>query len=545
MWSFMAKLMGKKTIHKEIIVNVESLETRVAVMEEGNLEEFYIERSGEEHIVGSIFKGRIQNIEDSLQAAFVDIGMKKNAFVHYWDMIPEDSARLEAEEGIQRQRTDRQKRFAPGEMAKRFPIGSEIVIQVTKAAIGTKGPRVTANLSIPGRYLVMMPGSSLKGVSRKIDDGKERDRLKKVLARLPQLPNIGLIVRTAGEGARKVSFVRDVRVLLETWKEVEERIRTLPAPCCVYHEPDLVERVVRDSLTEDVDRIVIDSREAYDHIRDLVSRVSRRARGRIKLYDGAVPIFEHFEVERQLENAFRRKVWLKSGGYIVIDETEALVAIDVNTGRHKGGNTQEEAILQVNTEAAHEVSRQMRLRNIGGLVVIDFIDMKHRRHQNAVYKALKESLRNDRARTNVLAISQLGLLEMTRQRMEESIRATTYMDCPYCEGRGKVKSTLSMSVEIQRHIVEALRRHHGVPLKVSVNPVVMDRLRKEDEATLVEIEQKHGGRLTFVSDSSRHMEEFTIVHAETGEELYSNVERPAPKQSARPPENHGPAPSPA
>jgi len=535
MWDYLARLMGKKKISNEIIVNVESLETRVAVMEEGNLEEFYIERSGEEHIVGSIFKGRIQNIEDSLQAAFVDISMKKNAFVHYWDMIPEDAARLEAEEGIQRQRTDRQKRFEPGEMAKRFPVGSEIVIQVTKAAIGTKGPRVTANLSVPGRYLVMMPGSNLKGVSRKIDDAKERDRLKKVLARLPQLPGIGLIVRTAGEGARKVSFVRDVRVLLETWKELEERIRDLPAPCCVYHEPDLVERVVRDSLTEDVDRIVIDSREAYDHIRDLVARVSRRARGRIKLYDGAVPIFEHFEVERQLENAFRRKVWLKSGGYIVIDETEALVAVDVNTGRHKGSTTQEESIVQVNTEAALEVTRQLRLRNIGGLVVIDFIDMKPRRHQNAVYKTLKEALRNDRARTNVLPISQLGLLEMTRQRMEESIRATTYMDCPYCEGRGKVKSTLSMSVEIQRHIVEALRRHHGVPLKVSVNPVVMDRLRKEDEATLVEIEQKYGGRMTFVSDPARHMEEFTIVNAESGEDLYSNAERPAPKP-ARPTE---------
>jgi ribonuclease G len=510
------------------VINAESLETRVAVMEDGDLEEFYIERPSEENIVGSIFKGKIQNLEDGLQAAFVDIGMKKNAFVHYWDMIPEDAARLEAEEGVQRPRPGRQKRFTPGEMANRFPVGSEIVVQVTKAAIGTKGPRVTANLSVPGRYLVMMPGSSLRGVSRKIEEVEERQRLKKVLARLPVTPGIGLIVRTAGSGARKVSFARDLRALLETWKDIEQKMRELPAPCRLYREPDLVERVVRDSLTEDVDRIVIDSRESCERIRTLAARISRRARGIVKLYDGEAPVFDHFNIERQLENAFRRKVWLKSGGYVVFDETEALVAIDVNTGRHKGGQSQEESILQVNLEAATEIARQLRLRNIGGLLVIDFIDMKQKRHQNQVYKALREALRTDRARTNVLQISQLGILEMTRQRMEESIRASTYSDCPYCEGRGKVKSTLSMSVEIQRRIAGVMRRHKPeqgpLAVKVTVNPAIMERLRKEDEENLVALERKYGGKLAFLSDPGMHMEEFVIVHAETGEELYSNVE---------------------
>jgi ribonuclease G len=521
MWEYLRMFGIGKKIKKEIIINAESLETRVAVMENGNLEEFFIERNSEERIVGSIFKGKVQNLEDGLQAAFIDIGMKKNAFVHYWDMIPEDAARLEAEEGIQR--SARQKKFAPGEMAKRFPIGSEIVVQVTKGAIGTKGPRVTANLSIPGRYLVMMPGCNLKGVSRKIEDADERTRLKKVLARLPIPNGIGLIVRTAGSGARKVSFARDLRSLLDIWKEIETGIREKPSPCRLYQEPDLVERVVRDSLTEDIDRIVIDSREEFDHIKNTVARISRRARGKIKLYDGEAPIFEHFEVERQLENAFRRKVWLKSGGYLIFDETEALVAIDVNTGRHKGGNSQEESILQVNTEAAEEVARQLRLRNVGGLVVIDFIDMKQKRHQNAVYKALKDALRTDKARTNVLQISQLGLLEMTRQRVEESIRSSTYMDCPYCQGRGKVMSPLSMSVEIQRRIGEVMRRHHAkdtLSLKVTVNPTVMDRLRKEDEAALIDLEKKHHGRLTFVSDLNMHMEEFSIANAENNEVLY-------------------------
>lgn len=529
MWEYLKIFGFGKKIKKEIIINAESMETRVAILVDGELEEFFIERPTEDRIVGSIFKGRIQNLEDGLQAAFVDIGLKKNAFVHYWDMIPEDAARLEAEEGIQRTRPGKQKKFAPGEMAKRFPPGSEIVVQVTKGAIGTKGPRVTANLSIPGRYLVMMPGSHLKGVSRKIEDEKERERLKKVLARLPVPSGIGLIVRTAGAGARKTSFARDLRSLMDIWNQIEQGIREKPAPCRLYEEPDLIERVVRDSLTEDIDRIIVDSRQQFERVRDLAARISRRAKNRVKLYEGETPIFDQFGVEDQLESAFRRKVWLKSGGYLVFDETEALVAIDVNTGRHKGGATQEESIVQVNLEAAAEIARQLRLRNMGGLIVVDFIDMKQRKNQNAVYKALKDALRRDRARTNILPISQLGLLEMTRQRAEESIHASTYSDCPYCRGRGKVKSLLSMSVEIQRRLAEVMRKTKRekdvLPVKVTVNPTVLDRMRTEDEKALIELEQKYKGHFTFVADAGMHVEDFVVTHAETGQMLYTNMER--------------------
>ncbi len=523
MLEYLKMLKSKKSHAKEIIINEEGLETRVAVLEEGKLEGFYVERASEERIVGSIFKGKIQNVEDSLQAAFVDIGMKKNAFIHYWDMIPEDAARLEAEEGVSRSRTSRRKKYGPGEMAKKFPVGSEIVVQVTKGAIGTKGPRVTANLSVPGRYLVMMPGSRMKGVSKKIEDAKERDRLKKVLTRLPAPPELGLIVRTAGAGARQVSFARDTRALVEIWKEIEKGIKELPAPCRLYQEPNLVERVVRDSLTEDIDRIVIDDKEEFNRIKDLVSKISRRGRNRIKRYDGHVPIFEHFDVERQLESAFQRKVWLKSGGYLIFDETEALVAIDVNTGRHKGGKTQEEAILEVNLEAADEVARQLRLRNVGGLVIIDFIDMKSRRHQNAVYRALRDAVKRDKARTNVLPVSDLGLVEMTRQRAEESIRAANFTDCPYCRGRGVVKSALSMSVEIQRRLAQVMRARKNDgdrALRITVNPSVLERLRSEDEDMLVELESKFGAQLAFVSDPNIHVEQFRIVQPNTNEELY-------------------------
>ena len=286
--------------------------------------------------------------------------------------------------------------------------------------------------------------------------------------------------------------------------------------------------MVRDSLTEEIDRIVIDARETYDRIRDMTSRISRRVKNRVKLYDGAVPIFEHFDVEKQLESAFRRKVWLKSGGYLIFDETEALVAIDVNTGRHKGGKTQEESILQVNTEAAVEVARQLRLRNIGGLVVIDFIDMKSRKNQVAVHKTLKEALQNDKARTNVLPVSQLGLIEMTRQRMEDSLRAANYSDCPYCHGRGKVLSNLSMSVRIQRRILEVMKKnqHRGeMPLRISVNPMVMERLRREDEQVLIDLEKRCGTHLTFVSDVNLHIEDFRITHGQSGEVLYEDHEQ--------------------
>ena len=513
--------LGKK-VKREIIVNAESLETRVAVLEDGHLEEFFIERPSEERIVGGIFKGRIQNLEDGLQAAFVDIGQKKNAFIHYWDMIPEDSARLEAEEGSGGNRS-RRKKMQAGEMAKLFPAGSEIIVQVTKGAISTKGPRVTANLSVPGRYLVMMPGSKLKGVSKKIEDGKERDRLKKVLGRLPIPSGLGFIIRTAGEGARPTAFVRDLRGLLDVWQQIEDGVKNKPAPSLLYREPDLVERVVRDYLTGDIDRIVIDDRETYGRIRDMTLRISRSTRNKVKLYEGATPIFEHFDAERQLNNVYRRKVWLKSGAYLYFDETEALVAVDVNTGRHKGGQTQEDSILEVNVEAAIEIARQLRLRNVGGLVVIDFIDMKSRKNQQILHRTLKEALQKDKARTNVLPVSALGLIEMTRQRMEESLRAANFSDCPYCHGRGKVLSTLSMSVRIQRRIIEIMKKHEHkgtMPLRISVNPMIMERLRKEDEQVLIDLEKRCGTQLTFVSDSNIHVEDFRIQNGQTGEVLY-------------------------
>ncbi len=514
--------LRRNELKREIIVNVEKLETRVAVMENGRLEEYMVEHPDDERLVGSVFKGRIQNLENDLQAAFVDIGLKKNAFLHYWDMVPDAEACLEEDSDRARRRAPR---LSNEEIAKRFPIGSEIVVQVSKGPISTKGPRVTASLSLPGRYLVMMPGTRMRGVSRKIGDAKERARLRKILDRLPLPENVGVIVRTAGSGASPRAFARDLRNLLESWSELQHNIKTRRTPCCVYHEPGLVERVVRDWLTEDIDSISIDDEKAFNDTRDVAARISRRARAKLRRYDGQANIFDHFGVERQISEAFRRKVPLKSGGYLVIDETEALIAVDVNTGHYRGSGSQEEAILAVNLEAVEEVARQLRLRNIGGLVVLDLIDMKSRKHQTAVHKALKNALKRDRSRTNVLQISELGLLEMSRQRREESILSMLSSDCPVCGGKGVIQSPLAISISIQRQLSTLLRRsgqeHKPFVPKIVVAPAVMQRLRTEDSAILADLQKRYNTRLTFVSELHRHPESFSILDAESGQVLYS------------------------
>jgi len=287
----------------------------------------------------------------------------------------------------------------------------------------------------------------------------------------------------------------------------------------------LIERTVRDFLTEDVERIVVDHQKAYDRMREMIARISKRSASKIKLYTEAQPIFDRFSITKQLENAFSRQVHLKSGGYIVVDETEALVAIDVNTGRHKGGKDQESTILKVNLEAADEICRQLRLRNMGGLIVLDFIDMKGRRDQQSVYQRMKEGLRRDKAKTHILPISQLGLMEMTRQRHTESVRASVYDDCPYCKGRGKVKSSLTMSVEIQRKLQEILKKRtrdeNDFQLRIVVHPTVLERLRTEDEKHLIEMEKRYFGKLSFRADPGMHAEQFKIQNVTTNEELAS------------------------
>jgi ribonuclease G len=494
------------------------------VLEEGKLEEFNIERTTEERLVGSIFKGKVRNLEDGLKAAFVDIGFEKNAFLHYWDIVPSNfDSGVEVVDRGERKRD--KPRITQKDIPRLYPPGSDIIVQVTKGPIGTKGPRVTTNLVLPGRYLVLLPNSDQSGISRKIENQEERQRLKKILRSLHIPDGMGVIIRTVGEGQQLRYFIRDLALLLDEWNGIQERMRKQPSATCVFQEPDLVERTVRDFLTEDVERIVVDSPQQYDRMRSMISKISKRSADKVRLYAEHQPVFDRFNITRQLESAFSRQVHLRSGGYIVVDETEALVAIDVNTGRHKSGKDQESTILKVNLEAAEEICRQLRLRNMGGLIVLDFIDMKSRRDQQSVYQRMKDGLRRDKAKTHILPISQLGLMEMTRQRHTESVRASVYDDCPNCKGRGKVKSALTMSVEIQRKLSEILKKRprdeSDFQLRIVVHPSVLDRLRTEDEKLLIEMEKRYFGKLSFRGEAALHAESFKIINVANNEELAS------------------------
>lgn len=513
---------GQKDITRgtRIVINCERLENRVALLENGVLEEYSIERVGTTHLVGSVFKGRIKNIEQGLKAMFVDIGLDKNAFLHFWDAIP---AALDAglEEVTRGQSGKKRKTITAKDIPSLYPVGSEILMQVTKGPVGNKGPRVTTNISLAGRLLVLMPLNDSCGISRKIDDPKERARLRRIIEKLNLPEGMGLIMRTEAAGKRARHIVRDLSILLEQWNEIAQRRDGNKAPVCCLEEPDVFERTVRDFLTEEVDEIACDDAAVVERMKEMVAPISKRAMRRITNFAGPGAIFDKYNVQRQIDTAFYRQVWLKCGGYIVIDQTEALISIDVNTGRNKGASNLEKVILETNMEAAAEVARQLRLRNMGGLVVVDFIDMKGRKDQQSVYKAMIDHTRRDKAKTQILPISQFGLMEMTRQRLHESLSDALYEECAHCKGHGQIKTPITMSVEIQRHISSVLQRQpeNERDLLVVIHPDVMTRLRNTDDQILVELERKYQARMTFRTDPNYTREQFMIANAKTGEAI--------------------------
>jgi ribonuclease G len=517
----------KKEDYKEIIINTEALERRVAMMENGILQAFDIERLDKDRMVGAIFKGKVQNLEAGLKAAFVNIGQEKNAFLHYWDMLPGANNDPSVEIVLENKKKSRGKNEAKSvsDIPRVFPIGSEIVVQITKAQIGTKGPRTTTNLSLPGRFLVLMPYAGQCGISRKIEDKAERKRLKRIIGNLSLREGMGVIIRTVGQNKPERFFVRDLHILMQQWDQIESRIKNEKDPCLLYEEPDLIGLTARDFLTDDVDRVQIDNREDYTRLIDTIQRISPKSKAKVSLFEEEIPIFQRFNIERQIEQTFMRRVKLPSGGEIVMEETEALVSIDINTGSHKGNRKDgKNFILQANLEAAVEVARQLRLRNLGGLVVVDFIDMKNRSDQRKVFQKMKASMSDDKAKHNVLPISELGILQITRQRHDESNSSGVYEPCPYCKGRGIVKSPRSISIEIQRLVSNAVRRikadgHDSSTLKVFLHPSVLRRLRGPDASLLSKLEKNYGLQISFQGEESYHMENFKVVDESNGNEI--------------------------
>ena len=519
-----------RNTYRELVINAETLEKRVALLTNGVLDKFEIEHKGENRMVGAIFKGRVQNLEGGLKAAFVDIGQPKNAFLHYWDMLPaaNDSQVEFIRDNESAEQKQRMARYQAKDIPQLFPAGSDIVIQVVKDQIGTKGPRSTTNIALPGRYLVLMPSSGACGVSRKIEDPKERERLKDILRSLTIPEGMGVIIRTAGEGKQARWFVRDLHMLLKRWQGIVEKINAPDRrPVLLYQEPGLIERTVRDFLTEEVDRILVDNPEDFKLVQDLVGEVSPRSRSRVELYADPIPVFERYNIERQIEQLFQRRVPLPSGGEIVIDETEALTAIDVNTGGHRGKDGAKDGnfITQANLEAVTEAARQIKLRNLGGLIMIDTIDMKNPKDRKKVFDTLRDAMEDDRAKHQILPISALGVLQMTRQRHTESNTTSMYTACPHCQGRGIVKNPRTVSVEIQRKLLSVIRRlresvgaEREIEINILLHPVNLERIITEDREFFRDLMKSCKVRLGTKPDPTYSIEAFKLFDG-SGKEL--------------------------
>ena len=468
---------------KQILINADPWETRVAVLEDTMLAELYLERGRDHGIAGNIYKGKVVRVLPGMQAAFVDIGLDKAAFLHVSDLAtPEvEATEEEVEEPEPASDEDaeppaRRRSIPLPPIEERLSKGEELLVQVAKEPMGSKGARVTAHVSLPGRYLVLMPGTRHLGISRRIEDPEERDRLRAIVeAERPA--EGGFIVRTACEGASKREIHDDIRFLTRLWNHVRRTAEAPPPPALIHQDLDLVLRTVRDLFTHDVERLTVDSATDHARVLEFVEATMPRLAQRVHHYHGITPLFEQHGIETKIARALDRRVWLKSGGYLVIEQTESLTAIDVNTGRYVGKKSQEETVLKTNLEAAKQVVAQLRLRNLGGIIVIDFIDMEEPANRKKVFDALLEALRHDKARTNILRISELGLVEMTRKRTRESLGQLLSAGCPHCEGAGRVRSVETLAYDALRRARHAAAVHVGTgPLVLRVHPDVAEFL---------------------------------------------------------------------
>ncbi|WP_053961058.1 Rne/Rng family ribonuclease [Sulfobacillus thermosulfidooxidans] len=496
-----APLAPEPKVFKELLVNYEPHESRLAILEAGQLVEFYIERDDEEQSAGNIYKGKVENVLPGMRAAFVNLGLEKNGFLYVDDAHAEER--------------DHKKSRPIQDVLK---VGQEIVVQIVKEAIGNKGARVTTNISLPGRYLVLTPYSETIGVSRRIDSERERERLRSIAEKI-RPKGMGLIVRTVAEGASQKALIRDLAYLRRMWTRIKHKARVMRAPALLHREASLIARTIRDHLDESVDRFVIDDEQAFYRAREIAETISPALKHRIELDNGTVPLFELRGVEAELDRAVKRRVWLKCGGYLVIDETEALTVIDVNTGKNVGSTDLSDTVLATNKEAAIEIARQLRLRDISGIVIIDFIDMENEEDQAEVLKTFQRALRHDRTRVTVLGLTRLGLLEMTRKKVRESLLNQLTRVCPQCDGRGHVLSEEVIARRLRQRIVERLKESGAEAILAEANPAIASHLIGPGGTNLKELE-RNTGRAVFVRGAQDcEMEEIKIIKVGTREEV--------------------------
>ncbi len=504
----------------ELIINARPHETRVALVENGVVVELHIERKTGRELMGNIYRGRIARVLPGMQAAFVDIGLERTAFLYVADVY---SDYLGLEQMMLENSIDNSDRTEPAETSTKqlrdisFQIedllheGQDIMVQVAKEPIGHKGARVTTHISLPGRHLVLMPTVNHIGISRRIEDREERDRLRGLIQEL-RSSDFGFIVRTVSEGASREKLKSEMDFLLKLWDTIQKKMEKRATPGLLHKDLSVPLRAVRDLFTKEVDRLVIDSPEEYENIMRFIKAFAPRLKYSVELYEGKDPVFDSFGIEMEISRALENKIWLKSGGYIVIETTEALTPIDVNTGSYVGKRNLEETILKTNLEAVKEIAYQLRFRNIGGLIVIDFIDMAKRSDRERVFMALKEALSKDKAKTNVLPMSDLGLIEMTRKRTRASLNMLLTEPCSYCEGKGVLKSRQTVCYEIFRE----LERECALPdseghVYVMVNPEIETMLREEEQDSIIDLEKRINKRIVIIGKSNFHLEQYEIT----------------------------------
>uniref|UniRef100_A0A7C4MP00 Ribonuclease G n=1 Tax=Desulfatirhabdium butyrativorans TaxID=340467 RepID=A0A7C4MP00_9BACT len=510
-------------MYKKLVINATEYETRVALLEDGTIAELFIQRHNDSDIAGNIYKGRIQRVLPGMQAAFVDIGLEQAAFLYVDDIIGSRPSLQEPtlfkeseEEDLEEPPVSLAAVSKDDEKRKGIPIedlvteGQEILVHVAKSPIGSKGARVTTYVSLPGRFLVMMPFTDHIGISRRITDEAERNRLKEMVLSLRTEP-FGYIVRTASEGVQAEKLANEMVFLKNLWEAIQTRYKTNAAPSLIHRELNVSLRAVRDLLTHEADKLIIDNPVVYETVQNFLDRFMPFMKDSVELYQGMEPIFDAFNLEGDILRALKKKVWLKSGGYIVIEETEALVAIDVNTGRYVGKHNLEETILKTNLEAVKEIAYQLRLRDIGGIIIIDFIDMEKKANQEKVYNALIEALRKDRSKTHVLPMSEIGLIQMTRKRIRQSLNRVLCEPCFYCEGEGFILSKQSVCHMIFREILSEYREKDTRKITVHVHPEVAELLHREENHLIVKLEKETGKPIVIYPNERFHVEQYEII----------------------------------
>ena len=481
---------------EEILMNITPMESRVAVVENGVLQEVHVERTQRRGIVGNIYKGKVVRVLPGMQAAFVDIGLDRAAFIHASEISAREGNAVEPINALVHE-------------------GQSLVVQVTKDPIGTKGARLTTQLSIPSRYLVYMPRTSHVGISLRIEDEGERERLKQVVAECVAAEGIqeagGFILRTAAEGAGKDEILMDIRYLRRLWEQIAGQMKTASAPSLIYEDLALAMRTLRDLVNPRIEKIRIDSRENFQKVTQFVGELMPELGDRLEHYPGERPIFDLYGVEDEIQKALERKVMLKSGGYLIIDPAEAMTTIDVNTGAFVGHRTLEETIFKTNLEAATAIARQLRLRNIGGIIIIDFIDMEDEEHRRQVLRTLEKQLERDHAKTNIIGITELGLVQMTRKRTRESLEQVLCEPCLACQGRGKLKTAETVCYEIFREILREARAYQAEGYRVLANQKVIDRLLDEESGNVADLEAFIGRSIKFQVESMYSQEQYDVV----------------------------------